>query len=173
MLKGQILDLQYELVNQIEKNEKLKIDIDEISEAKNKQSNIIKEKEDEIDKLITDAVILKHELKEKESLKNSLIKAKAINNKLKPCISEFEEEIHALKIENRYLLKTKKEMIDSVRKVVFYSTNLENQLDQTNKTASDSHDKVDENFSLKKKGCSIIGCTGRGHIDGKKKTHRK
>ena len=170
--KVQISDLQYELLNLIDQNDKLKGELVKEIELKNRQLKTIKDKDDEINQLLNDAVELRNDLKDKELLKNSFIKLKSSSNKLNLCIIDYENEIKAMRSEISFLKKGKKEMIDTVRQMVYPYDHKQGESYQSKSMSIDDMHVMTEDFLTKKNGCPIVGCNGKGHIDVIKKTHR-
>ena len=156
-LKLLLQDHENSLMDQIEENQNLKVHYN------NEKILFLKKIEDiefENNKLIDDIGLLKDELREKEKTKNDLIRAVALNNKLMKCNNDFESEISRLEKDLNFLLKEKKGMIDTVRQIVFNSSNF-SMLNEGIASISSS-----------KKGCLIPGCNGKGHINGNNSSHR-
>ena len=165
-LKALIQDRECCLVDQIEENEQIKA---KYQFEKDNLVKKIKDLKEENTKLIDDVGLLRDELRDKEKLKKDLTRAVALNNKLLPCNSDFERDIFRLQSDVKLLVKEKKDMIDSVRKIVYQSSHI-NELEMSYESIFDN-DLM--NISKKKKGCLIPGCNGNGHINGKSASHKK
>ena len=158
-------DREDELVDQMEENERLRERISNEQSNKTELLKNIKDRDDEIKKLANYVEELINELRDKELLKKDLMKAQKINNKLLPCNDEFEREIKSLKKELNILVKEKKIMIDSVRQIVHNSSEIDQDL-----TSFDNDSLVGQTGEKNK--CLILGCNGKGHINGKSSKHR-